>query len=117
MKLFTPENTLACREKAGWDTFLRSIRYRVQIGHDVAMVEHLGAVKYRADGRWNWWRWQSRYHEWKPGQGVAATVEAAKARVLEGWAEEQVKPMSAAEILEEADQPNLLAGRKLRLNR
>jgi len=57
---------------------------------DTKMVEHLGAVKERADGRWSWWRKESASHRtWVgPFQGVADNQDSAKERVLDGWAVE-----------------------------
>jgi hypothetical protein len=100
MTLLTPENTLACREQAEWTVIgakygVRSLlprrAYRVPIelhdGPGWPIVERLGAVKPRGDGRWSWWRWRSKFHKgWETGQGVVATEELAKAKVLEGWA-------------------------------
>ena len=60
-------------------------RYRVPLWPGGTMCEHLGIVKPRADGRWNWWRKPSQFHTWHPGQGVAATRQEAKAHVEEGW--------------------------------
>jgi hypothetical protein len=51
------------------------------------MVEHLGVIKERSDGRWDWWRKESVFHStWVgPDQGVADSQGAAEMRVLEGW--------------------------------
>jgi hypothetical protein len=55
------------------------------------MIEHMGAVKKRSDGRWNWWRFKSDFHKsWHENfggvsQGVADSQGAAEIRVLEGW--------------------------------
>ena len=84
--LCTPWNTLACRKIATWDKFGKAQAYRVRLEESDTIVEHLGMVKLRADGRWGWWRAKSKYHEgWTMGQGVALTEEEAKAKVLEGW--------------------------------
>lgn len=66
---------------------LPPVVYRVPILPDNTIVEHLGEVKERTDGRWNWWRKRSKYHKnWNgEGQGVAANQGAAEMRVLEGW--------------------------------
>ena len=82
-------DTRACRRAATWGTYKRTT-YRVPIHPDfcqraMLMVEHLGAVQVRADGRWNWWRWKSKYHEWSVGQGVVNTKTLAIAEVLKGW--------------------------------
>lgn len=58
--------------------------YRVPILDATKLVEILGAVKLRSDGRWNWWRWKSRFHKWSTGQGVEENKEAAMKCVLEG---------------------------------
>jgi hypothetical protein len=91
MTLFTEENTLACRKLATWDHSGRAaLVYRVRLEAEGSIIEHLGAVKPRGDGRWSWWRWRSKFHPtWERGnhnQGVVATEELAKAKVLEGWA-------------------------------
>jgi hypothetical protein len=72
-------------EMGSFVCLLPKVVYRVPIAEGFRMVEHLGAVKPRRDGRWNWWRWQSRFHRWKTGQGVADSQEAAQKKVLEGW--------------------------------
>jgi len=64
---------------------LTKIVYMVPFDHTCGWTEHLGAMKLRHDGRWDWWRLQSKFHKWATGQGVADDEEAAKARVLEGW--------------------------------
>ena len=61
------------------------IIYQVPIELGVGWTENLGAVKLRHDGRWDWWRWESCFHKWATGQGVAATESEAKAMVLKGW--------------------------------
>ena len=85
-------DTTICRMKAEWAGVGRLVNqsqrevYRVQIAPDARIVEHLGAVKKRADGRWDWWRRASTFHRWTgPAQGVVETIEEAKAKVLEGW--------------------------------
>jgi hypothetical protein len=58
--------------------------YRVPIMPNCRIVEHLGAVKPRRDGRWNWWAWPSRFHkEWQGAnnQGVATGEQEAKRKV------------------------------------
>ena len=62
-----------------------SHRYRIPISPGGTICEHLGIVKPRADGRWNWWRKPSQFHKWNPGQGVVATRQEAMAHVEEGW--------------------------------
>lgn len=86
MIALTPENTRDCRKKAAWCQYGNHLGYQVPMWTGRGFIEYLGAVKLRHDGRWDWWRKPTQYHEWKPGQGVAATEGAAKARVLEGWA-------------------------------
>lgn len=86
-------NTPACRIEASWmrlgsiDKKLPRIVYRVPCMPGTKTVEHLGAIKYRADGRWNWWRKESKYHRtWVgPCQGVANNRGSAEMRVLDGW--------------------------------
>lgn len=86
-EILTPENTAACKVLAEWREAPHSLLYCVRLQPFDVIHEHLGSIKQRADGRWNWWRWKSRYHEWSVGrgQGVALTEEEAKAKVLEGW--------------------------------
>ncbi len=87
------QNTVTCRKKTHWDYWGTSVKYRVpgeideNIDYSVSaqLSEYLGAVKLRADGRWDWWRWKSKFHKWSTGQGVAATEDEAKVKVLEGW--------------------------------
>jgi hypothetical protein len=86
-------NTPACRLKANWMQMgtmvykLPKFAYRVPITPTTKMVEHLGIIKERSDGRWNWWRRKSAAHRtWLgPAQGVAVSQGAAEMRVLEGW--------------------------------
>lgn len=59
--------------------------YRVPIAHEFNIYEHLGAIQRRRDGRWNWWRWKSKFHKWQTGQGVAASEVGAQLMLLEGW--------------------------------
>lgn len=51
------------------------------------ITEHLGAIKLRVDGRWNWWRWTSDFHkEWSGyAQGVVGAKQDAITIVEEGW--------------------------------
>ncbi len=84
--------TNPCRVKASWmpigtPIYKIPIVYRVPYTLDSQIVEHLGAIKERNDGRWNWWRKRSNYHKsWNgEGQGVADSRGAAELRVLEGW--------------------------------
>jgi len=81
--LLTPENTALCRRLAIWQNGY----YRVDIHAGGDIIERLGSVSLRADTRWNWWRWKSRYHQWNIGQGVCDSKQQAKDRVLEGWNE------------------------------
>ena len=62
-----------------------SYRYRIPISPGSTICEHLGVVKPRADGRWNWWRKPSQFHKWVTGQGVAVTKQGAVLYVEEGW--------------------------------
>jgi hypothetical protein len=85
-------NTEQCRIKAAWRQIGKGVYklpkfvYRVPVTPKTRMVEHLGAVKERADGRWDWWRFRSKWHKnWQgEGQGVALSLGAAEMRVLEG---------------------------------
>lgn len=86
------EDTAICRLQSEWVPVGRLVNrsqkivYRVRISPDAIIVEHLGAVKERPDGRWDWWRFETEFHLWDwPAQGVAATEQAAKAAVLSGW--------------------------------
>ncbi len=62
-----------------------SYRYRIPIRPGGSICEHLGIVKPRDDGRWDWWRKPSQFQRWDPGQGVAATKQEAVDYVEEGW--------------------------------
>jgi hypothetical protein len=66
--------------------------YRVPVTPGSKMVDHLGVIKERSDGRWNWWRMESNYHQtWLgPKQGVADNRSDAEMRVLEGWETEDL---------------------------
>lgn len=61
--------------------------YVVPIKVGVRIVEHLGAIKFRTDGRWNWWRWTSNSNkEWSGyAQGVVGAKADAITIVEEGW--------------------------------
>lgn len=85
-------DTAICRMQAEWVPVGRLVNrsqkivYRVRISPDARIVEHLGAVKERTDGRWDWWRWASEFHLWdRVGQGVTEIEEEAKAQVMLGW--------------------------------
>lgn len=89
--------TRACRRHASWLTHGETTVYRVPVSPDVCkghtiMNERLSAIRPSSDGRWNWWRWKSKYHRgWDkcagPGgvQGVANSKTEAIVKVLEGW--------------------------------
>ena len=91
----TQTMTKDCKVKATWSKIgeykLPKSVYRVPCTPTTRMVEHLGAVKEKTDGRWNWWRFRSDFHKsWNENfggadQGVAASQGAAEVRVLEGW--------------------------------
>jgi hypothetical protein len=73
---------------ASWSTYGKRKVYRVPIDDSFLIVEHLGAVKKRKDGRYDWWRWPSRFHPtWdkQARQGVVDTEEGAMEIVLKGW--------------------------------
>ena len=81
-----------CQMKANWTQIGKTVytlpkfAYRVPVTPETRYVEHLGAVKGRSDGRWDWWRFKSTFHkDWITGQGVADTKAWAQIRVLEGW--------------------------------
>lgn len=84
-----------CRKEATWMQIGKSVYrlpkfvYRIPIRPGTWCVEHLGAIKERSDGRWDWWRFKSTFHKsWNgEGQGVALSQGAAELRVLEGWDE------------------------------
>ncbi|MHC4300919.1 MAG: hypothetical protein ACYS7Y_26900 [Planctomycetota bacterium] len=60
--------------------------YSVPIRPGDDMVEQLGVVKERSDGRFDWWRRESKWHRWDgDAQGVADTREEGMNHVLEGW--------------------------------
>ncbi len=69
----------------GWTKSNSSYIYRIPIRPEGSICEHLGIVKLRADGRWNWWRKPSQFHKWDTGQGMAATKQEAVEWVEEGW--------------------------------
>lgn len=79
--------TRACRRKAVWTETGSRTLYRVPILPDNDIVEHLGATRLRADGRWSWWRRGSKHHKWRAGQGVTNTKTEAIIKILEGWQE------------------------------
>jgi hypothetical protein len=69
-----------------WITIAKKTIYRVPVQPGSIMTEHLGAMKLRTDGRWDWWRWPSRYHEWNaPAQGVVDDEDSARLRIMDGW--------------------------------
>jgi len=68
------------------------IRYRVPIRDVSAIVEILGEIRKKNDGRYTWYRSASKYFpNWiseidgKITQGVEVSIELAKLRMLEGW--------------------------------
>ncbi len=84
-------NTQECQVQAYWKHFgnrrLPKSIYCIPCRPGGWVVDHIGAVKERNDGRWNWWRWPSNFHKtWNgEGQGVAASKYAAMLQVLDGW--------------------------------
>lgn len=72
-------------------------RYTMPIKEGCRIVERLGAIQQRVDGRWNWWRWDSDLHgDWRGiAQGVSESKAEAKERVEEGW------PIPFKEILDQ----------------
>jgi hypothetical protein len=109
MKLSTQQ----CRIKAAWVRSGTSVYYRPRFLYRIPctytswLVEHLGAIQLRNDCRWNWWRWESKWHEgWTLGQGVADNQGAAELRVLEGW--RIILPQETecmAQVLQDTDDP------------
>ena len=85
--------TQQCRAESSWKKVgelvfkLPKYVYRVPCIPGSKMVDHLGAIKERADGRWNWWRFTSNYHPtWSvEGQGVTDSQVGAMDEVLLGW--------------------------------
>lgn len=74
--------------RCSWNWLYGRKKYSAPI-QGTSMHTVLGAVKERADGRWTWWRWRSKYHSksWThaPAEGVQATKELAIAEVEKGW--------------------------------
>lgn len=75
---------------AGWHTFGRGRVFYAQLTPDTDIVEHLGRVQPKADGRWDWWVGAGSWCFPRPGgphpaQGVAATRAAAERVVGEYW--------------------------------
>lgn len=95
-----------CRTRATWSTVgtmvhkLPPRHYRVPIQPDEDMIEVLGIVKPRSDGRWDWWRlasvWQKDWQKDRmPGatnQGVTHTEDMAMNHVLCGWGDDYMNP-------------------------
>jgi hypothetical protein len=87
-------DTQQCRAEAAWRQIgtqvykLPKYVYRIPCMPGGKVVDHIGAIKERNDGRWNWWRMRTNFHPtWNgEGQGVADSRGAAEMRVLEGWA-------------------------------
>jgi len=49
------------------------------------IIEVLGTIKPRTDGRWSWWRFKSKHFpKWAAGEGVALTKTGAMYTVHEG---------------------------------
>jgi hypothetical protein len=71
--------------------------YNFPIQEGCRIIERLGVIQLRADGRWNWWRRKSDFHgDWRGGaQGVAESRDQAKERVEEGW------PIPFGEVLDQ----------------
>jgi len=90
-------DTQRCKVRADWSKVgtavytLPKFVYRIPCTPDTDIVEQLGAIKERNDGRWNWWRSESKFHQsWHTNfgginQGVARTQGEAEVRVLGGW--------------------------------
>ncbi len=59
--------------------------YRKPIWNDCNIVDCLGAIKLRSDGRWSWWRFKSKHFpDWLDGQGVSLTKMGAIYKVYGG---------------------------------
>jgi hypothetical protein len=53
---------------------------------DSTLIEKLGQIWKKNDGRWVWVRHKSKYQgRWSAGQGVAASKQEAANKVVEGW--------------------------------
>jgi len=86
-------DTEKCQANASWVQIGKSVYtlpkfvYRIPCTPNTKMVDHIGAVKERSDGRWDWWRMRTNWHpSWNgEGQGVAVSMVDAKLKVLEGW--------------------------------
>ena len=116
--------TEQCRAKAKRGQCGSRIIYWLPCYPTSFMVEHLGAIKERGDGRWDWWRWKSKFHTlWMTDQGVALSQGAAELRVLEGWAtydelnhikefmeERELTPGQAASIREMTEEERISYG-------
>ena len=60
--------------------------YMVAARKDSTLVEKLGQIWVRNDGRWVWVRHQSKYQgRWSEGQGVVDSKQEATSKVMEGW--------------------------------
>lgn len=78
-----------------WDTFkvspdLYEFNAQIRLGEKFYGIHvHLGRVKKRSDGRWNWWKWPHKlrcdWHVKEQQQGVAKTLDEAKAIVEAGF--------------------------------
>ncbi len=73
--------------------------YRKPIWDGYGIVDHLGAIKRRADGRWSWWRSESKHFpNWKSGQGVSLTRTGAINYIYEGLSKEETPSSLMADI-------------------
>ena len=64
--------------------------YAVGIYPDCKIRERMGRIRKKNNGRWDWFRWESRHHkEWNKGkqatQGVVETFYEAAKQLQEGW--------------------------------
>lgn len=71
----------------GGDRVVIGYKIRIDATYD-NLVEYLGKIRKRVDGRFDWFRDTSHYYksQWSGGaQGVADSVENAKVAVEKGW--------------------------------
>ena len=53
---------------------------------DSTLIEKLGQIWAKNDGRWVWVRHRSKYQgQWLEGQGVVDSKQEAASKVVEGW--------------------------------
>lgn len=74
-----------------WEHNLNGSRYKIRVDASYAgLTEHLGKIIQRHDGRFDWFRSDTRYYkgQWSGlAQGVADTFSEAMMAVEKGWQE------------------------------